>query len=82
MSKAPSRTPIILTVQEVTRLLRVQRPKVYELIKSNIIQGFKVGADWRIKRESVEKLIGPIPESFFNKSKKDELSHEEEAEAA
>ena len=77
-----SKTPLILTVQEVTRLLRVQRPKVYELIKSNIIQGFKVGADWRIKRDSVEKLVGPIPESFFNKSKKDEHIPEEEAKAA
>lgn len=57
--------PMLLTVREVTRLLRVQRPKVYELIKSQLIDGFKVGADWRIRRDSVEKLIGTIPDDFF-----------------
>ena len=58
-------TPLLLTVREVTTLLRVQRPKVYELIRDGAIDGFKVGADWRIRRDSVEKLIGPIPCDFF-----------------
>ena len=58
--------PLLLTVREVSALLRVQRPKVYELIKDGAIEGFKVGADWRIRRDSVESLIGPIPEGFFD----------------
>lgn len=58
---------LLLTVREVAGLLRVQRPKVYELIKEGAIMGFKVGADWRIRRDSVENLIGPLPESFFEK---------------
>ena len=57
--------PLLLTVREVSKLLRVQRPKVYELIKDGAIDGFKLGADWRIRRDSVENLIGPIPEGFF-----------------
>lgn len=57
--------PLLLTVREVSQLLRVQRPKVYELIKDGAIEGFKVGADWRIRRDSVENLIGAIPEDFF-----------------
>lgn len=57
--------PLLLTVREVSTLLRVQRPKVYELIKDGAIDGFKVGADWRIRRDSVEALIGAIPEAFF-----------------
>lgn len=60
--------PLLLTVREVSQLLRVQRPKVYELIKDGAIEGFKVGADWRIRRDSVESLIGPIPEDFFENS--------------
>ena len=56
---------VLLTVREVSTLLRVQRPKVYELIKDGAIDGFKVGADWRIRRDSVENLIGAIPEEFF-----------------
>lgn len=59
--------PLLLTVREVSQLLRVQRPKVYELIKDGAIDGFKLGADWRIRRDSVENLIGPIPEDFFSK---------------
>lgn len=58
--------PFLLTVREVAMLLRVQRPKVYELIKDGAIEGFKVGADWRVRRDSVENLIGTIPEDFFD----------------
>ncbi len=61
---APNK-PLLLTVREVTELLRIRRPKVYDLINEGVIHGFKLGSDWRIKRESVEKLIGEIPESFF-----------------
>ena len=65
--------PMLLTVREVSTLLRVQRPKVYELIKDGAIDGFKVGADWRIRRDSVESLIGAIPEAFFEGSR-DEMN--------
>ena len=60
--------PLLLTVREVSTLLRVQRPKVYELIKDGALDGFKVGADWRIRRDSVENLIGAIPEDFFERN--------------
>lgn len=69
--------PLLLTVREVSQLLRVQRPKVYELIKDGAIDGFKVGADWRIRKDSVENLIGPIPEDFFDRR---EQEHEEDDE--
>ncbi len=69
---------LLLTVREVSLLLRVQRPKVYELIKEGAIDGFKVGADWRIRRDSVENLIGAIPEDFFKRNKKI-LKEEEES---
>ena len=70
--------PVLLTVREVSTLLRVQRPKVYELIKDGAIDGFKVGADWRIRRDSVENLIGTIPEDFFEKNRDmDDLSEGE-----
>jgi excisionase family DNA binding protein len=61
--------PLLLTVKEVAKLLRIHRPKVYDLIKAGTIEGFKLGSDWRVKRESVEKLIGVIPEDFFPTSK-------------
>ena len=71
--------PLLLTVREVSLLLRVQRPKVYELIKEGAIDGFKVGADWRIRRDSVENLIGEIPETFFKRRKNHNLEAGEEA---
>lgn len=62
---ADNQKPLVLTVKEVSMLLRIHRPKVYDLIKAGSLEGFKLGADWRIKRDSLEKLIGPIPEAFF-----------------
>ena len=57
--------PLLLTVKEVSLLLRIHRPKVYDLIREGTIEGFKLGSDWRVKRESVERLIGEIPPRFF-----------------
>jgi len=61
--------PLILTVREVAKLLRIHRPKVYDLIKDGTIDGFKLGSDWRVRRESVERLIGAIPEGFFGETR-------------
>lgn len=72
--------PILLTVREVSMLLRVQRPKVYELIKDGAVDGFKVGADWRIRRDSVERLIGAIPEDFFAQIRPESDEEEEQME--
>ena len=69
--------PMLLTVREVSAILRIHRPKVYDLIKAGVIEGFKLGADWRVKRESLEKMIGPIPEVFFDKSDMPEEDRED-----
>lgn len=74
--------PLLLTVREVARLLRVQRPKVYELIRDGAIDGFKLGADWRIRRDSVENLIGAIPEDFFKNKPSEEMEEEAHEEMA
>ena len=80
MAKATAEA-LVLTVREVASLLRIHRPKVYELIREGSLEGFKVGADWRIRRESVEKLIGKIPESFFKNGGKVEDEEWPEAHA-
>jgi len=64
---------MLLTVKEVSMVLRIQRPKVYDLIRDGAIDGFKVGADWRIRRDSVEKLVGEIPEDFFSQAGSSEM---------
>ena len=62
---AKNKITFLLTVRETSELLRIQRSKVYDLINDGVLEGFKLGADWRIKRSSVERLVGPIPDSFF-----------------
>lgn len=81
MSGKPQ-NPLLLTVKEVSLLLRIHRPKVYDLIKEGTIVGFKLGSDWRIKRESVEQLVGPIPADFFSRKSKDRAEHDEELKVA
>jgi excisionase family DNA binding protein len=64
--------PRLLTVKEVSKLLRIHRPKVYELIKRGDIKGFKLGADWRVKTESIETFIGEITHELLHSiNKKD-----------
>ena len=46
MSESP---PLLLTVQETARLLRIQRAKVYLLIESGAITAVKVGSAWRVR---------------------------------
>ena len=79
MTQAKGPDAILLTVREVSKLLRIHRPKVYELIKNNTIEGFKLGSDWRIKRSSVEALIGEIPDAFFSGEGADDDFEEEAA---
>lgn len=55
----PDNLPPLLTVQEVRHLLRVHRPKVYDLIKEGLLDGEKVGSCWRVKRYSIEKYLKP-----------------------
>ena len=50
----------MLTVREVCSVLRLSRPKVYDLIKDGYLEAFKLGGDWRIVRRSVESYVGPI----------------------
>lgn len=57
--------PILMTVAEVGRILRVHRPKVYDMVKAGELEGFKVGNDWRVRTRSVESITGELPLSVF-----------------
>jgi len=47
----------ILTVQEVAKMLRVSEWKVYQLLETGSIKGFKVGRQWRVKTEKVDNYV-------------------------
>lgn len=78
--KKRSHPPLVYTVREVSELLRIHRPKVYDLIRDGVIDAFKLGADWRIRKESIEALVGPVPEDFFDRyfERKDGTEESEE----
>ena len=62
-----NRLPLLLTVREVSELLRIQRAKIYDLLEGGeVLKGFKLGSDWRLRREDVERLTGKIPIEFFH----------------
>ena len=47
----------LLTVKEVSNLLRVSDMTVYRLIKSKQISAIRVGKNFRIKESEVEKYL-------------------------
>lgn len=47
----------ILTVAEVAELLYVGKNRVYELLASGELKGFRLGHIWKIPKESLEIYI-------------------------
>ena len=50
--------PPILTVRDVRELFSIGKNKVYEMLNSGEIKGFRIGRDWRIEKETLMKYIG------------------------
>jgi excisionase family DNA binding protein len=44
----------IMTVEEVARYLRVHPATIYKLLKEDRIPGFRVGGDWRFRRQAID----------------------------
>jgi len=47
----------VLTVREVAEYLRVHQATIYRLLKEQKLPAFQVGADWRFKREVIERWM-------------------------
>lgn len=61
-----TKKPLLLTTKEAASILRVNRTKLYDLIKGGVIPGVRIGADWRIPIECIERLCAAtIPDAFF-----------------
>jgi excisionase family DNA binding protein len=45
----------VLTVQEVSRYLRVHPSTIYRMLKRNQLPAFRVGSDWRFTVEAIDK---------------------------
>ena len=57
--------PMLLKVNEVAEILRIQRAKVYLLLEEGSLEGNKIGNAWRIRTDSVEKMVGDVPLDMF-----------------
>jgi len=54
----------LMTLDEVAGYLRVHRSTIYRLIKTKQLPGvFKVGADYRVRREALERWVHELGES-------------------
>ena len=47
----------IIKVEDVADMLHIGKGRVYELLYSGQIKGFRIGRIWKIPRESVELYV-------------------------
>ncbi|RKY82914.1 DNA-binding protein [candidate division KSB1 bacterium] len=55
-----------LTIKELAKYLNVTERTIYNLLERGELPGFKVGANWRFRREDIDKWI---EENMKNKTK-------------
>jgi len=55
-SKRPQRTQI-MTLKEISKYLGVHEMTVYRLLKTKKLPGFKVGGQWRTKKEVLDNWL-------------------------
>lgn len=58
----------VLTVQEVSRYLKVHPSTIYRMLKRNELPAFRVGSDWRFTVEAIDQWranveSGTIPQA-------------------
>ena len=47
----------VLTVRDVAEFMDVHPMTIYKYVKEGKIPAFKIGANWRIRRDSIKKWI-------------------------
>ena len=47
----------ILTIKEVCDLLQIHSTTLYKLSRQGKIPSFKIGADWRFRRDEIERWV-------------------------
>lgn len=47
----------LMTVQEICGILMVGKNRIYELLQSGKLEGFRIGRIWKIPKTSLENYI-------------------------
>lgn len=47
----------LLTINEITEILKVSKLTIYRYIKAGKLSAYKVGRDYRIRQEDLNKLL-------------------------
>ncbi len=59
-------TESTLTIKELAKYLNVTERTIYNLLERGELPGFKVGANWRFRKEDIDKWI---EQNMKNKTK-------------
>jgi excisionase family DNA binding protein len=47
----------VLTVKEVSELLKIHQTTVYKMIRESRIPAFKIGSDWRFQKDQIVRWM-------------------------
>jgi excisionase family DNA binding protein len=55
--RGSSGVPVVLGVKDVAKVLGICTEKVCRLLKSGELTGFRLGVNWRIREQDLQKFI-------------------------
>jgi excisionase family DNA binding protein len=70
----------VLTVQEVSRYLRVHPSTIYRMLKKNQLPAFRVGSDWRFTVEAIDKWRAEAEQGALGRAEEMAATHSEQAD--
>lgn len=47
----------ILTIEEVSEILKIGMTKTYQLVRSGDLKGYKEGKDWKIPKRALSEYV-------------------------
>jgi excisionase family DNA binding protein len=51
----------VLTVKEVSEMLRIHKATLYRLVKAGKIPRFRIGSDWRFRSDLLKRWMAERP---------------------
>jgi excisionase family DNA binding protein len=51
----------VLTVKEVSEMLRIHKITLYRLVRAGKIPSFRIGSDWRFRSDLLERWMAERP---------------------